>query len=258
MIKDGKEQFSPLVNPEEEAFFAGPQTRWKEFKFVIKVVLEFIRGFRMLHFVGPCVTVFGSARFEEDDFYYKMGVTVGERLSKMGFTVMTGGGPGIMEAANRGAKNVGGKSVGCNIILPFEQHPNPYLDKWMNFKYFFVRKVLLSKYSYAFVVMPGGFGTLDEFFEALTLIQTKIMKRFPVVLVCSDFHKDLYAYIKHMAEYGTINKSDLELFILTDSIDEMEAHIRKFAIDGFGLIRKQPIEPSTLLGEKEEVIEKKS
>lgn len=251
MIKHGFKGFSPLVNPEEEAFFAGPQTRWNEFKFVIKVILEFIRGFRMLHFVGPCVTVFGSARFEEKDPYYQFAVEVGERISKMGFTVMTGGGPGIMEAANRGAKNVGGKSVGCNIILPFEQHPNPYLDKWMNFKYFFVRKVLLSKYSYAFVVMPGGFGTLDEFFEALTLIQTKVMKRFPVVLMCSDFHEHLYNYIVHMADYGTIDKKDLELFLLTDSVEEMVDHIRKYAIEGYGLKRKVEIEPSTVLGEKD-------
>ncbi|EKB47414.1 TIGR00730 family Rossman fold protein [Cecembia lonarensis] len=249
MLRQKPRSFSPLVNPEEEAFFAGPQTRWKEFKMVVKVMLEFIRGFRMLHFIGPCVTVFGSARFEESDPYYQVGVKVGERVSEMGFAVMTGGGPGIMEAANRGAKNAGGKSIGCNIILPFEQHPNPYLDKWMNFKYFFVRKVLLSKYSFAFIVMPGGFGTLDEFFEALTLIQTKVMKRFPVVLMCSDFHQSLYEYIQHLAEYGTIDKKDLDLFLLTDSIEEMEQHIRKFAIEGYGLKRETPVQPSPILGE---------
>lgn len=250
MKKEQSTDFAPLVNPEEEAFFAGPQTRWKEFKFVIKVILEFIRGFRMLHFVGPCVTVFGSARFEENDKFYQLAVRVGERVSKMGFAVMTGGGPGIMEAANRGAKNVGGKSIGCNIILPFEQHPNPYLDKWMDFKYFFVRKVLLSKYSYAFVVMPGGFGTLDEFFEALTLIQTKVMRRFPVVLMCSDFHEHLYEYVQHLAEYGTINKEDLDLFLLTNSVDEMEEHIRKYAVDNFGLRRKTELKPVGILGEE--------
>ncbi|MCS4436488.1 TIGR00730 family Rossman fold protein [Aquiflexum gelatinilyticum] len=250
MIKDDVRGFSPLVNPEEEEFYAGPQTRWKDFKFVIKVMMEFIRGFRMLHFVGPCVTVFGSARFEENDKFYKLAVKVGERVSKLGFTVMTGGGPGIMEAANRGAKNVGGKSIGCNIILPFEQRPNPYLDKWMDFNFFFVRKVLLSKYSFAFVVMPGGFGTLDEFFEALTLIQTKVMRRFPVVLMCSDFHHDLCAYVKHLAEYGTINKEDVELFLLTDSVEEMEEHIRKYAIDAYGLKRKGVIKPAAILGEK--------
>ena len=249
MLKEKPKSFSPLVNPEEEEFFAGPQSRWKEFKFVVKVAVEFIKGFRTLHFIGPCVTVFGSARFEESDKFYQLAVRVGERISEMGFAVMTGGGPGIMEAANRGAKNVGGKSIGCNIILPFEQHPNPYLDKWMNFKYFFVRKVLLSKYSYAFVVMPGGFGTLDEFFEALTLIQTKVMRRFPVVLFCSDFHEHLYEYIKHMAEYGTINKEDLDLFLLTDSVEEMEEHIRKYAISHFGLKRKSDNQTSSVLGE---------
>ncbi|RZS96206.1 TIGR00730 family Rossman fold protein [Cecembia calidifontis] len=249
MLKEKPRSFSPLVNPEEEAFFAGPQTRWKEFKMVVKVMIEFIRGFRMLHFIGPCVTVFGSARFEEKDRFYQLAVKVGERVSEMGFAVMTGGGPGIMEAANRGAKNVGGKSIGCNIILPFEQRPNPYLDKWMNFKYFFVRKVLLSKYSFAFVVMPGGFGTLDEFFEALTLIQTRVMKRFPIVLMCSDFHKHLYEYIQHLAEYGTIDKKDLDLFLLTDSVDEMEEHIRKFAIEGYGLKRRTDIEPEPILAE---------
>jgi uncharacterized protein (TIGR00730 family) len=249
MLKQKPKSFSPLVNPEEEAFFAGPQTRWKEFKTVVKVMMEFIRGFRMLHFVGPCVTVFGSARFEENDPFYQLAVKVGERSSEMGFAVMTGGGPGIMEAANRGAKNAGGKSVGCNIILPFEQHPNPYLDKWMDFKYFFVRKVLLSKYSFAFVVMPGGFGTLDEFFEALTLIQTNVMKKFPIVLMCTDFHKSLYDYIYHLAEYGTIDKKDLKLFLLTDSVDEMEKHIRKYAIEGYGLKRENPLQPSPILGE---------
>lgn len=250
MKRENKEEYSPLAHPEEREFFAGPQTRIKNFKFVGKVLLEFIRGFRMLHFVGPCVTVFGSARFEEKDEYYKLGVEVGKTVSKMGFTVMTGGGPGIMEAANRGAKEVGGKSVGCNIILPFEQHHNPYLDKFMNFKYFFVRKVLLSKYSFAFVVLPGGFGTLDEFFEALTLIQTKVMRSFPVVLMCSDFHKEIYNHIKYMAEYGTINKEDLKLFILTDSLEEMEKHIHKYAIEGFGLTRAKLATPSSLLGEK--------
>jgi uncharacterized protein (TIGR00730 family) len=249
MIKEERKKINPLVNPEEEAFFAGPQTRFKDFRFGFKVLLEFIRGFRMLHFVGPCVTVFGSARFEPEDDFYKLGVQVGESISHLGFTVMTGGGPGIMEAANKGAKLAGGKSVGCNIILPFEQFPNTYLDKYMNFKYFFVRKVLLSKYSYAFVVLPGGFGTLDEFFEALTLIQTRVMKRFPVVLVGTAFPQHLYEHIQSMAKEGTISESDLDLFLLTDSVEEMEMHLKKYAIEEFGLKRKDPVTPSKLLGE---------
>ena len=142
-------------------FFKGPQDRWKNFKYAVSVFFEFIKGFRALHFVGPCVTVFGSARFKEDHPYYKQTRELSGEIAKLGFTIMTGGGPGIMEAANRGAKDVGGKSVGCNIILPHEQSPNPYLDKWVDIKYFFLRKALLMKYSYAFVVMPGGFGTLD-------------------------------------------------------------------------------------------------
>ena len=150
----------------EIKFLEGPQSRWEEFKFTIKVLIEFIRGFRALHFVGPCVTVFGSARFDENHEYYKLSRKVSGEIAKLGFTIMTGGGPGIMEAANRGAKDVGGKSVGCNILLPKEQHPNPYLDKWVSIRYFFVRKTLLIKYSFAFIVFPGGYGTLDEYFEA--------------------------------------------------------------------------------------------
>ncbi len=250
MIKKHVKNILPLVNPEEEAFLAGPQTRLKDFKFSLKVLAEFVRGFRTLHFVGPCVTVFGSARFEEADDYYQLGMEVGGRIAHMGFTVMTGGGPGIMEAANRGAKQVGGKSVGCNIVLPFEQFPNEYLDRYVNFKYFFVRKVLLSKYSYAFVVLPGGFGTMDELFEALTLIQTEVMKRFPVILMGKEFHRHLYEHIVYMSEIGTISPSDLELFLLTDSIEEMEGHLNKFAVEGFGLKRKQPVQPSKWLGEE--------
>ncbi|MFC4874559.1 TIGR00730 family Rossman fold protein [Negadavirga shengliensis] len=250
MIKKEERKILPLINPEEEAFMAGPQSRIKDLKFGLKVLMEFIRGFRMLHFVGPCVTVFGSARFEEKDDYYQLGIRVGESISDMGFTVMTGGGPGIMEAANRGAKMAGGKSIGCNIILPFEQFPNKFLDKYMNFKYFFVRKVLLSKYSYAFVVLPGGFGTLDELFEALTLIQTRVMKRFPVILMGKEFHRHLYDHIHYMAEIGTISEHDLDLFLLTDSVEEMEEHLKKYAVEEFGLRRKDPVMPSKILGEK--------
>jgi len=250
MIKKQDKTTASLVNPEEKAFLAGPQTRYKDFKFSLKVLIEFIRGFRTLHFVGPCVTVFGSARFEEKDPYYQLGMEVGEKISQLGFTVMTGGGPGIMEAANRGAKNAGGKSVGCNIILPFEQFPNDYLDKFVNFKYFFVRKVLLSKYSYGYVVLPGGFGTLDELFEALTLIQTEVIKRFPVVLMGKKFHQHVYQHIVHMAEVGTISKSDLNLFLLTDDVEEMQNHLKKYAIEEFGLRQRELITPSKLLGEE--------
>ena len=171
------------MSKSEIIFLAGPRSRWTEFKFTIKTVLELLKGFRALHFVGPCITVFGSARFSQDHKYYKMTRMAAAELAKLGFTILTGGGPGLMEAANRGAKDVGGKSVGCNIQLPKEQMPNQYLDKWVNIKLFFVRKILLVKYSYAFVVMPGGFGTMDEFFEALTLIQTRKIKDFPVFVM---------------------------------------------------------------------------
>jgi uncharacterized protein (TIGR00730 family) len=219
---------------EEIKFLDGPRSRWQEFKFTIKVVLEFIKGFRALHFTGPCVTVFGSARFHEHHEYYKLARRFSAEVARMGFTIMTGGGPGIMEAANRGAKDVGGRSVGCNIVLPMEQHHNPYLDKFVNFRYFFVRKTLLIKYSYAFVIMPGGFGTLDEMFEAMTLIQTKKIKDFPVIIFSKDYHYELMQHIERMLASKTISEKDLELFLVTDSVEEAIALIKK-SIERFGL-----------------------
>ena len=211
----------------EIKFLEGPQNRWKEFKFAFSVLMEFIKGFRTLHFVGPCVTIFGSARFKEYDITYKQTRELGGEIAKLGFTIMTGGGPGVMEAANRGAKDVGGRSVGCNIVLPHEQTHNPYLDKWVNIKYFFVRKTLLIKYSYAFVVMPGGFGTLDEYFEALTLIQTKMLSEFPIIIFDKTYHKDIIEHIEKMKVRGTIAAEDLELCLFTDSIEEAVKHIQE-------------------------------
>jgi uncharacterized protein (TIGR00730 family) len=198
-------------------------------------MLEFIKGFRTLHFVGPCVTIFGSARFKEDHPYYQLTKAVAARISQLGFTIMTGGGPGIMQAANEGAKSVNGASVGCNIILPFEQKHNPFLDKFVNFRYFFVRKVLLVKYSYAFVIMPGGAGTLDEMFETITLIQTGKISSFPVVLMGKAYWQPMLDFMHQMVAEGTISEKDLELFILTDSVDEAEAHIEKYAVTQFSL-----------------------
>jgi hypothetical protein len=220
---------------EEIEFLEGPQSRWKDFKFTVNVVWEFIKGFRTLHFVGPCVTIFGSARFDENHPYYKKTQQIAGEIAKLGFTIMTGGGPGIMEAANRGAKDVGGKSVGCNIILPHEQGHNPYLDKWVNIKYFFVRKNLLAKYSYAFVVMPGGFGTLDEFFEAITLIQTKMVEGFPVIIFEKNFYRHIIEHINLMVEEKTISAQDLNLCLFTDSIEEAVEHLKKKSIQKFGL-----------------------
>ena len=235
--------------PQKEIqFLEGPRSRWADFTFVIKVCLEFIRGFRALHFSGPCVTVFGSARFKEGTEYYELTRKFSAEAAKLGFTILTGGGPGLMEAANRGAKDVGGRSVGCNIVLPMEQYPNPYLDKWVNMRYFFVRKTLLIKYSYAFVIMPGGFGTLDELFEAMTLIQTKKIKEFPVIIFSKAFHKELIEHIEKMKQIKTISEEDLQLFLVTDSIEEGVQHIKE-CIQRFGLTHVKR-KPSWFLGEK--------
>jgi len=234
----------------EIKFLEGPQSRWEEFKFIVKVLIEFIRGFRALHFVGPCVTFFGSARFDEKHEYYRLSRKVSSEIAKLGFTIMTGGGPGIMEAANRGAKDVGGKSVGCNISLPQEQHPNPYLDKWVNIRYFFVRKTLLIKYSYAFIVFPGGFGTLDEYFEAITLIQTKKINEFPVIVFSNEYHRQLVEHVELMKQRGTISATDLSLFLITDSVEDAVEHIRS-TIVRFGLTPEKRQRPFRLFFEKD-------
>src|SRR5437879_4805141 len=229
-----------IVAPPERAdeiFLEGPRTRFAEFCTLLKVMRDFLRGFRALHFVGPCVTVFGSARIKPDDPHYELARKMGAAIARLGFTVMTGGGPGIMEAANRGAKEVGGRSVGCNIELPSEQAANAYLDRCVRMHYFFVRKALLVKYSYAFVVMPGGAGTLDELFEAVTLIQTGKIKNFPIVIMGTDYWKELIGFIDKMAQHQMISASDLSLIYATDSVEEAIAHIRSKAIEPFGLKR---------------------
>jgi uncharacterized protein (TIGR00730 family) len=239
-VKTPELPHSHLISPQEPAdkiFLKGPRSRFAEFCTLLRVMRDFLRGFRTLHFVGPCVTVFGSARVKADDPHYELARKMGAAVARLGFTVMTGGGPGIMEAANRGAKEAGGRSVGCNIELPFEQVSNAYLDRCVRLHYFFVRKALLVKYSYAFVVMPGGAGTLDELFEALTLIQTGKIKNFPIVIMGTDYWKELIGFIEKMAERGKIGPSDLRLIFATDSVDEAIAHIRSKAIESFGLKR---------------------
>lgn len=223
------------IKEKEIEFLEGPQSRWKDFKFTVRVLVDFIKGFRALHFAGPCVTIFGSARFQEDHQYYKEAQAMAGAVARLGFTIMTGGGPGIMEAANRGAKEVGGRSVGCNIVLPNEQFHNKYLDRWVNIKFFFVRKTLLIKYSYAFIVMPGGFGTLDEYFEALTLIQTKMISEFPIIIFDTDYHKGLMGHIEKMKQEATISPEDLKLCLFTDSIEEAVKHLQEHSIRKFGL-----------------------
>ncbi|HVG83100.1 MAG TPA: TIGR00730 family Rossman fold protein [Vicinamibacterales bacterium] len=235
---------------DDRFFLEGPQSRTRELLMLARAGRDFIRGFRTLHFVGPCVTVFGSARFKEGHEYYELARQVGRAIVNVGFTVMTGGGPGVMEGANRGAREAGGMSVGCNIELPFEQYPNAYLDRWVVCHYFFVRKVLLLKYSYAFIVLPGGFGTLDELTEALTLIQTGKIAQFPVVLMGRAYWQPFEALCQSMIEAGTISARDLDLMLVTDSVEEAMRHLEQRAVVKFGLTRKRRPRPSILLGER--------
>ena len=234
----------------DEIFLEGPRSRFDEFVTLLRVMRDFLRGFRVLHFVGPCVTVFGSARIKIDNPYYELARKMGAAVARLGFTVMTGGGPGIMEAANRGAKEVGGRSVGCNIELPFEQKPNDYLDRSVTLHYFFVRKTLLVKYSYAFVFLPGGAGTLDELFEALTLIQTGKIKNFPIVILGTDYWRELIAFINKIAGLGMISPQDVDLIFATDSIDQAIEHIRAKAIEPFGLRLVTRVRHLPWLGER--------
>lgn len=230
----------PVVPKDEIVWLEGPGSRSFELGFALRVFREFLRGFRGLHFIGPCITVFGSARFKEGHPYYELARKVGAAIaSDLGLTVMTGGGPGVMEAANRGAKEAGGRSVGCNIVLPHEQHENPYLDKYVTIRYFFVRKVLLVKYSYAFIILPGGFGTMDELFETLTLMQTDTIEDFPVVVMGVDYFRGLREYMHFMAEEGTISPEDLDLILFTDDVDEAMAHIRSFLDKNYRVAPRQ-------------------
>jgi len=217
-----------IVPARTDIYLEGPKPRVYELKFLWRVCINFFRGFRTLHFVGPCVTVFGSARFKPGHFYYEAAVTMGKRIADMGLTTMTGGGPGIMQAANQGAFENNGTSVGVNIVLPHEQQPNPYLHKSINIDFFFVRKVLLVKYSYAFIIMPGGFGTMDEFFETLTLVQTKVINDFPIVLFGKEYYQPLIEYMNYMATKGTISEEDMRLVLLTDDTNEAMQHISKY------------------------------
>jgi len=238
------------ADPDDRRFLAGPRPRLRELGWAVRVFCEFIRGFRALHFVGPCVTVFGSARFREEHRFYDMARRLGALLARDGFTVMTGGGPGVMEAANRGAKEAGGRSIGCNIDLPKEQKPNPYLDRWVTFRHFYVRKVMLVKYSYAFIALPGGFGTLDEITETATLIQTGKIKNFPLVLMGVEFWKPFVDFLRDtLLKEGTIDPADMDIFLVTDSPDEAADHVRDFAMKAFGLTYGPRMRRRWFLGE---------
>lgn len=220
-----KEKIIPATS---SYYLDGPKPRVNELFWAIKIFKEFIRAFRSLHFVGPCITVFGSARFKEDNEYYIAAREFGKRIAALGFTTMTGGGPGVMEAANRGAFENGGNSIGCNIKLPFEQKENPFLNKGFTFDHFFTRKVIMVKYSYAFIILPGGFGTMDEFFETLTLVQTKTINDFPVVLFGKKYYQPLIDYIEEMKLQKTISPDDMKLVLFTDSHDEAMAHVKTY------------------------------
>jgi uncharacterized protein (TIGR00730 family) len=232
----------------ETRFLEGPDSRWKELARATRIWWEFVRGFRALHFVGPCVTVFGSARVREDDRYYQLAREVGAGLAKVGFTVMTGGGPGIMEAANRGAREAGGRSIGCNIELPHEQRPNPYLDRWITLRYFFVRKVMLVKYSVAFIALPGGFGTLDEIFETAVLMQTGKIANFPVVLMGVEYWQPLLEFVRmRLLRDAMIAPKDLTQLVVTDSPDEA---LRAITESSARVLRRSWIKRHGWLGER--------
>jgi uncharacterized protein (TIGR00730 family) len=224
------------LHPKDESkFLENPQTRLYNLQFAMRVFREFIKGMRKLHFAGPCITVFGSARFKEDHTYYKKAYQFGKGIADIGGTVMTGGGPGLMEAANRGAFENKGRSVGCNIFLPEEQEHNKYMHKWVMIRYFFVRKVLMLKYSYGFIVMPGGFGTMDELFETCTLIQTKTIRNFPIVIYGTEYHKSLQEFLAKMIDEKTIGPNDLKLLLFTDNVEEGIEHIRKYLFENYDL-----------------------
>ncbi len=225
--EDRRPSLLEQVKGVESAFLSGEQAHHDDLESAIRYFLEFLRGFEFMQMDRPCVTVFGSARFHEGHRYYEQARELGQELAKAGYAVMTGGGPGVMEAANRGCKEAGGLSIGCNIHLPKEQAPNPYLDRFMDFEHFFVRKLMLVKYSCAFVVMPGGFGTLDEVFETVTLIQTGKIDGFPVVCVGGEYWRQLRGFLDRvLVGAGTISAEDLKLMHFTDSVDEAVSYIR--------------------------------
>lgn len=225
------------MNSEEKIRNAFENKDWQEIKVtdswqIFKIMAEFVDGFEKLAKIGPCVSIFGSARTKENNVYYKMAEDIARLLTERGYGVISGGGPGIMEAANKGAYQAGGKSVGLNIELPFEQFHNKYIDrdKLLEFDYFFVRKVMFMKYSQGFIVLPGGFGTLDEMFEALTLIQTGKIARFPIVLVGTAYWKGLIDWLKEtmLSKEHNINEEDLNLFRLVDTAEDAAEHIFRF------------------------------
>lgn len=235
----------------DRTLLSGPSSRIRDLSTLFRVTRDLWRGFRALHFAGPCVTIFGSARTQPGSRYYELAKDMGEACARLGFTVITGGGPGIMQAGNQGAFEAGGRSIGVNIELPFEQSLNPYVQASVTMRYFFTRKVVLVKYSYAFIVLPGGAGTLDEMFETMTLIQTGKLKLFPIVLMGKDYWKPLMDFVYRMAEEGTISPDDPDLIFFTDDVEDAVAHLQRHAVRQYGLRRRKIPKPIKLLGEKE-------
>ena len=235
---------------EERSWLSGPRSRFHDLCSLFRVSLDLIGAYRILHFVGPCVTIFGSARTKPGTRWYELARQMGAASAELGFTVITGGGPGIMQAGNQGAFEAGGRSVGVNIILPFEQKVNPFMHRSVNMRYFFTLKTMLVKYSYAFIVMPGGAGTMDEMFETMTLIQTGKLKNFPIILMGKEFWQPLMDFLYKMADEGMINPEDPELIFFTDSVEEAKALLQRHAVRQFGLRRKMTPKPISALGEK--------
>ena len=252
----GKGRFEPgreerPAQRRERRFLEGPLRRREELFRVLRIAAEFIRGFRTLHVLPPAVTVFGSARIPAGAPEYESARRLGERLAEQGFTVMTGGGPGVMEGANRGAFEAGGHSVGCNIVLPEEQAPNPYLHRFVEFRYFFVRKVMLVKYSCAFVALPGGFGTMDELFELLTLAQTGKIREFPIALIGVAYWRPLLDFLRGtMLPRGTIREEDLALLTVSDDIEAVVRDIVDRTRQRFGIEPRPLLKPAAILGER--------
>ncbi len=243
-----EQEIIELENP-DIGWLAGPRGRLHDFATLLRVMRDFLRAFRTLHFAGPCVTVFGSARTPEGTRYYELARKMGEACARLGFTVMTGGGPGIMQAANQGAYEAGGRSIGVNIELPFEQKLNPFVHRSVTMRYFFTRKVVLVKYSYAFVVLPGGAGTMDEMFETMTLIQTGKLRNFAIILMGRDYWQPLVDFFDRMVEEGTVGPDDPNIIFVTDDVDEAVAHLRRHAVRQFGLRRKMAPKGTRWLGE---------
>ena len=238
------------LESEDRNLLSGPTTRLRNLMTLFRVGKDLLTAFRALHFAGPCVTIFGSARVKPGTRYYEMARQMGAACARMGFTVMTGGGPGIMQAGNQGAHEIGGRSLGVNIELPFEQDLNPYVHRAVTMRYFFTRKVVLVKYSYAFIVLPGGAGTMDEMFETMTLIQTGKLKIFPIILMGKDYWQPLMDFVYRMADEGMISPEDPELIFFTDDVEEAAAHLQRHAVRQFGLRKKRQPHPIMVLGEK--------